>query len=119
MGHSEMLLAVAGLSEEEVKQRTEKLAAGDWSVFPPAERLAYRFAHKLAREPWAVTDGDVKELVDTFGPHRAVDVIWYASWCNYMTRVADGLQLQLEKENVFGRPAPPAGAKPKGSSSGG
>lgn len=101
MGHSEMLLAVAGLSEAEVKQRTKKLADGDWLDFPPAERLAFKFAHKIASQPWAVNDADVRQLVKMFGPHRAVDIIWYCSWCNYMTRVADAFQLQLEGRNVF------------------
>ena len=40
MGHSEMLLAVAGLKPEEVKALTKKLASGDWSSFlPPPGRL--------------------------------------------------------------------------------
>jgi hypothetical protein len=30
-----------------------------------------------------------------------VDLIWYGSWCNYMTRVADAFQLPLERDNVF------------------
>ena len=38
MGHSEMLLAVAGLKEDEVKERVRGLAAGDWSGFTPAEQ---------------------------------------------------------------------------------
>jgi hypothetical protein len=101
MGHAEMLLAVAGLSEEEIQKRKGKLASGDWSDFPARERLAFHLGHKLAKEPWAVTDGDVKALADTFGRHRAVDLIWYGSWCNYMTRVADAFQLPLERENVF------------------
>lgn len=96
-----MLLAVAGLSEEEIQQRTEKLAAGDWSDFPPAERLAFEFGYKLAREPWAISREDLQQLVSTFGPHRTADLIWYGAWCNYMTRVADAFQLPLEQENVF------------------
>lgn len=96
-----MLLAVAGLSDEEIQQRTQKLAAGDWSDFPPAERLAFEFSYKLAREPWAIGNDDVQELIDAFGPHRTADLIWYAAWCNYMTRVADAFQLPLERENVF------------------
>lgn len=107
MGHSEMLLAVAGLSQEEVKKRTKTLADGDWSDFPPAERLAFHFAHDLAKQPWTINDDDVGRLVKTFGRHRAVDIIWYASWCNYMTRIADAFQLPLEKKNVFQRPKPP------------
>jgi alkylhydroperoxidase family enzyme len=101
MGHSEMLLAVAGLQPDEIKRRTEKLAAGDWSEFPPAERLAFSFAYKLTMYPADVSDEDVAELAAPFGNHRAVDLIWYIAWCNYMTRVADAFQLPLEQENVF------------------
>ncbi len=104
MGHSEMLLAVAGLSSDEVKQRTHKLADGDWSEFPPHEALAFSFAHRLTKDPAGVSDQDVSALQQTCGIHRAMDLIWYVSWCNYMTRVADAFQLPLEQENVFARP---------------
>jgi len=104
MGHCEMLLAVAGLKAEQIKQRTQKLAGGDWSDFAPAERLAFGFAYKLTRDPSAISDQDVKVMVKTFGQQRAVDVIWHAAWCNYMTRVADAFQLPLESTNVFAKP---------------
>lgn len=104
MGHSEMLLAVAGVPADEIKQRTRKLASGDWSDFPPAEALSFSFAYKLAKHPSDISDEDVAELAATFGKHRAVDVIWYIAWCNYMTRVADAFQLPLEHENVFADP---------------
>ena len=112
MGHSEMLLAVAGLKDDEVRRRTQKLAGGDWSDFPAAERLAFRFAVKLSREPSALADRDVQGLVAAFGHHRAVDLIWYGSWCNYMTRVADAFQFPLERDNVF---AAPKADRPKGN----
>jgi hypothetical protein len=51
MGHSEMLLAVAGLKDGELKQLTQKLSSGDWSDFPAAEGLALQFADKLTRDP--------------------------------------------------------------------
>src|SRR5262245_50164585 len=105
MGHSQMLLAVAGLKSEEIKERTGKLATGDWSAFSPAERVAFQFAYKLSREPAAVSNDDFAVLREMFGLHRAVDLVWYISWCNYMTRVADAFQLPLERENVFDRPA--------------
>jgi hypothetical protein len=104
MGHSEMLLAVAGLGEDQIKKRTRKLAEGDWSVFPRAERLAFQFAHQLSSKPSALTDRDIGGLIDTFGRHRTLDLIWYGSWCNYMTRVADAFQLPLERENCFAPP---------------
>src|SRR5919201_6246939 len=108
MGHCEMLLAVAGLSEPEVLERTRKLADGTWSAFPPEERAAYAFARKQSLAPASVTDEDVAELRSFFGPERTLDVIWWACRCHYMTRVADAFQLPLERENVFAGNAPPA-----------
>jgi hypothetical protein len=104
MGHSEMLLAVAGLNDDEVKQRTRKLATGDWSEFPSAEGLAFQFAYHLTREPSALSEKEVRGLIATFGRDRAIDLIWYGAWCNYMTRVADAFQLPLERDNVFASP---------------
>jgi len=101
MGHAEMLLAVAGLKEEEVKKLAAKLAKGDWSDFPGAQQTAYSLAYKLSREPSSVTDKDREILIGVFGRERAMDLIWYVSWCNYMTRVADAFQLPLERENCF------------------
>jgi alkylhydroperoxidase family enzyme len=104
MGHSQMLLAVAGMKDTEIKQLVKRLEGGDWSDFPPAERLALQFADKQARNPSSVADQDIKNLVSVFGRNRAVDLIWYGAWCNYMTRVADAFQLPLERDNVFAEP---------------
>jgi hypothetical protein len=101
MGHGNMMLAVAGLNDQELKLRTKNLATGNWQVFLPAERHAYAFAIKLSASPKEVTPDDTAALIETFGPHRAVDIIYYSSWVNYMTRVADAFQLPLERENVF------------------
>jgi hypothetical protein len=106
MGHCEMLLAVAGLDHDAVRERTRRLAEGDWSSFSPGERAAFAFARLQARKPWAVTDEDVQGLVRHFGTERALDVIWWACRCHYMTRVADAFQLPLERENVFEDRAP-------------
>jgi alkylhydroperoxidase family enzyme len=101
MGHTEMLLAVAGLDDKAIKERTKKLADGDWSGFPAAERAAFNYARKMSKEPWSITDADVDELKRHFGTERTIDVIWWACRCHYMTRVADAFQLPLERENVF------------------
>jgi alkylhydroperoxidase family enzyme len=103
MGHSEMLLAVAGLKADEIKNRTQKLSAGDWSDFPPAEAQAFALAYRMTKEPTAVSDRDIADLAATFGNRRAIDLIWHGAWCNYMTRVADAFQFPLEKENVFAK----------------
>src|SRR5919201_2047849 len=96
-----MLLAVSGLDKDEITKRTQRLAGGDWSGFPPGERAAFAFARKQAKRPASVTAADIAELVKHFGPERALDVIWWTCRCHYMTRVADAFQLPLEQENVF------------------
>ena len=110
MGHSEMLLAVAGLDKDSLDERTRLLASGNWSKFPPGDRAAFFFARKQAKVPSAVTKDDMQILIDHFGLERALDVLWWACRCHYMTRVADGFQLPLERENVFQPPnaTPPA-----------
>jgi alkylhydroperoxidase family enzyme len=107
MGHTEMLLAVAGLDELGLKERVSTLASGDWSSLPPAERAGLLFAHKLTRTPWEIRQADIDTLEAHLGPERALDAIWYVCWCNYMTRVADAFQLPLERENVFMRTKTP------------
>ena len=101
MGHCEMLLAVAGLDKKALDERTQRLASGDWSSFPPGDRAAFRFARKQAKEPWSISSEDVSRLIDHFGVDRTLDVIWWACRCHYMTRVADAFQIPLERDNVF------------------
>ena len=87
MGHSEMLLAVAGLKPEEVKALTKKLASGDWSSFPKAQQTAFGLAYKMSKDPGSITDADRAALVEVFGRDRAADLIYYVAWCNYMTQI--------------------------------
>jgi hypothetical protein len=101
MGHTEMLLAVAGLDQQQIKDRSELLASGSWASFTPAEQAAFAFARKHAVAPAEITPQDVQQLMTHFGAARALDAIWWSSRCHFMTRVADGLQLPLERENVF------------------
>jgi alkylhydroperoxidase family enzyme len=101
MGHTQMLLAVAGLNELGLQQRVAKLASDDWSSFKPDERAGLLFAHKLTRTPWTVRQKDIDVLTAYQGRERALDCVWYVCWCNYMTRVADAFQIPLESENVF------------------
>lgn len=104
MGHCEMLLAVAGLDDRTIAAKTKQLASGDWSTFTPAERVAFAYARKLSERPWEITARDRDALREHFGPERALDVVWWACRCHYMTRIADAFQLPLERENVFQSP---------------
>ncbi len=96
-----MGLAVAGLRKNEIDDRTERLASGDWSSFPPAEQAAFAFSRKQARSPASITQADIRELEKHFGTNGAWQVVWWSARCHYMTRVADAFQLPLERENVF------------------
>jgi hypothetical protein len=93
MGDCEMLLAVAGLDQKALEERTRLLASRDWVSLPARDRAAFFFAKKLSKTPWGIEDDDRIRLVAHFGRERALDVIWWASRCHYMTRVADGFQL--------------------------
>lgn len=101
MGHCEMLLEEAGLDRSAIAARTARLADGSWADFPPAERAAFAFAQRLTEAPSQVGMANIQGLVDRFGLDRALDVIWWASRCQFMTKVSDAFQLPLERENVF------------------
>ena len=98
MGHCEMLLAVAGMSEDQVTTKTKGLATGGSTA---EEKAAFAFARKQATEPWTITDADVTKLEKAVGKEKAWQVIWWSARCHYMTTVADAFQLPLETENPF------------------
>lgn len=104
MGHCEMLLEVAGLSEEQIAERTRRLASNDWSAFPESEQRAYAYARKLTATPWLLTPEDYQTLEKDLGPEQAMSTFWWLCRGLYMTRISDGFQLPLERENVFGPP---------------
>lgn len=101
MGHCEMLMEVAGLDKKEIAERTRRLASDDWSAFPPAEQRSYAYARKLSKTPWALTADDYKALEKDLGPDMGLATFWWLCRGLYMTRVSDGFQLPLERENVF------------------
>lgn len=106
MGHCEMLLEVAGLDKDAVADRTRRLAGDDWSSFAPAEQRAYAFARKLTKTPWELSLADYKTLEADLGPDNAMATFWWLCRGLYMTRVSDGFQLPLERDNVFSDYAP-------------
>ena len=106
MGHTEMALAVAGLDQQKLSERVQNLASGIWNTFTPSEQAAFRFAHKQAKDPASVASEDLRQLIEYFGPERAIDVVWWCCRCHYMTCVSDAFQLPLEEQNVFDGFAP-------------
>jgi alkylhydroperoxidase family enzyme len=101
MGHCEMGLDLAGMSKPEIARRTRLLAGDDWSSFPPEEQGAYALARKLARTPCEISAEDTHALERDFGPERAIVVLTAACRGHYMTRISNGFQLSLERDNVF------------------
>lgn len=101
MGHSEMLLAVAGMENQEIREITEQIGSGYWDLFSPAERQAFYLAYLLSRHPDQFTEAQRQDLLATYGAPSALDLVWNIAWCNYMTRFADAFQLPLEENNVF------------------
>ena len=49
MGHCEMNWEVAGLTADEIAERSRLLAGDDWSSFTPPEQHAFAFARKLSQ----------------------------------------------------------------------
>ncbi len=106
MGHCEMLLEVAGLDQPAVAKRTRLLAETDWAAFPKSEQVAYAYARKLSATPAKLTSQDYESLEKEFGPKQAMSIFVWLCRGLYMTRISDGFQLPLERDNVFGGHAP-------------
>lgn len=106
MGHCEMLLEVAGLDKNAVRERTRQLASADWSAFSAEEQRAYAYARKLSKAPWTLTVDDYRSLEQDLGAAKAMSTFWWLCRGLYMTRVSDGFQLPLERENVFSEARP-------------
>ena len=101
MGHCEMLMEVGGLKPSGISNRTARMASGDWSSFSKGEQASFRFAKKLTDAPTSIAPNDLQSIRETLGETRAIDLIWWTSRCQFMTKVSDAFQLRLEKENVF------------------
>ncbi len=56
---------------------------------------------KLCKTPWALTAADYSALENDYGPDRAMATFIWLCRGLYMTRISDGFQLPLERDNVF------------------
>jgi alkylhydroperoxidase family enzyme len=77
----------------------------------PAERAAVGFARKMMREAHAVTDAEVKQLIDLLGEERVVALVALLAHASFQDRIFLALNLPAESE-----PVPPltvAFARPK------
>ncbi len=77
--------------------------AGDPPALPPAERAAVAFARKLTLAGSSVTDAEVAELLQWFGPEKVVAMVHTLAHCNFQYRVFLALGITAED----GGPLPP------------
>jgi alkylhydroperoxidase family enzyme len=101
MGHCEMNFEVAGLDKKEIASLSRILGGDDWSGFPPREQRAFRLAIMLTSLPREVSSADIAELRQDFGDETALIIILNCCRYHYMTRISNGFQLTLERDNVF------------------
>ncbi len=101
MGHCEMNWEVAGLSQDQIADRSRALSGNDWSNFTEGEQVALDFARKLTIAPQQIIPEDLNSLRKAFGEERAFYIALNTSRYNYMTRISNGFQLPLERDNVF------------------
>jgi alkylhydroperoxidase family enzyme len=92
LGHQEIKLALAGVSENEVAALD-----GDWSQFTPKERAAFAFARKMTYEPHHFTDADIEELRAFYTDLQILEMIFSVSGNNSINRWKEGAGIPQEK----------------------
>jgi uncharacterized protein YciW len=66
-------------------------------VLPPRLRALSRYARALTIDPAAVTEADVRALLDVgLRPRDVIDANQVVAYFNYVNRVASGLGVELE-----------------------
>ncbi|HLZ69438.1 MAG TPA: hypothetical protein VKV26_05940 [Dehalococcoidia bacterium] len=67
----------------------------------PRERAMAAYARKLTREPWSMTAADLDGLRGTgLSEEQVLDVVAVACLFNFMTRLADGLGVDIEERKA-------------------
>lgn len=63
----------------------------------PQERAMVAYSRKLTREPWTMTAADLDSLRATgLSEEQTLDAVLIACLFNFMTRLADGLGVEVE-----------------------
>jgi len=93
MGHQEIKLAVAGLSDDEIAALD-----GDWAEFSEAERVAFAFARKLTQEPHRIEDADFDRLRKHYKDIQILEMIFSIAGNNVLNRWKDAMGFPQERE---------------------
>lgn len=87
-----------GLTAEEVQTLIH-----DPKRLSPAERVAMAFARKMMREAYAVTDAEMKQLLEFFGEEQVVALVALLAHASFQDRLFLAAKVQVEPEG----PLPP------------
>lgn len=93
LGHQEMKLAVAGLSEDEIAALD-----GDWSQFTPARKAAFAFAKKVTNAPHTIGDADVDDLRKHYTDLQILEMVLSTAGNNSINRWKEGVGVPQSKE---------------------
>lgn len=88
----------AGASKDEIQALT-----GDPSLLPPQQRAAAVFARKMMLEAHAVTDEEMKQLLEFFGEEQVVALVALLAHASFQDRIFLAMNVQIEP----GGPLPP------------
>lgn len=100
--YAEADLRRAGLTDADLQR-----LAGDPRQLPRAERAALGFARKVTRAAYTVTDAEMSELLEHFGPDRLVAMVHTLAFANFQNRIFLVLRVEVES----GGPLPPLDVK--------
>ena len=100
--YAEADLRRAGLTDDDLKQLT-----GDGPNLSQADQAALAFARKLTRAASTVTDEEVADLIERFGPDKVVAMVHTLAYANFQNRIFLALGVEVES----GGPLPPLDTK--------
>lgn len=96
-------VAAADLRRAAATESQLPALVGEPSRLSPAERAAVAFASKLMREAHAVTDDEVKQLLQYFGEERVVALVALLAHASFQDRIFLAANVLVEP----GEPLPP------------
>lgn len=95
--------AVADLRRAGLKDDDFKALSGDPNQLPAEDQAALAFARKLTLAAYQVTDAEVAQLLELFGPEKVTAMVHTLAWANFRNRICLALGVAVEA----GGPLPP------------
>jgi alkylhydroperoxidase family enzyme len=96
----------AGVQDEDFQQME-----GDLKKLPYADRIALAFARKMTKAAYTVTDAEVAELLNEFGPVKVTAMVHTLAWANFQNRIILALGVEVEKGGPLAPFDPPLDAE--------